>query len=347
MRSKFPVKDLFRLTWILSLTSTFFVFVYMFYFDKTAGMHKMTVFCLGVFLTNFLVGFLNLAILLFLERACPCNSSRFKSLQYSISFFLTSLLFFFFIKTSLQQVNPVINPMGIALLLLVSILINVLVLTLQHYVIIKNAKTQSDLENSRLRTANAEAANQLLKQQIHPHFLFNALNTLKSLYKKDALAAEDYLVHLSDFLRASVSYNNEKLIRLNDELKLCTDYIEMLKIRFGDAIVFDIDISADALENGWVPSFSVQPLIENAIKHNECTDASPLRVSIRQEGGWIRVTNNLQIKRSADRSTGSGLANLNRRYRMLSEYELVIEDTGSTFSVLLKILDYANSDHRG
>jgi len=190
-----------------------------------------------------------------------------------------------------------------------------------------------------LKIANAEAANQLLRQQIHPHFLFNALNILKSLYKLDTHAAEEYLVCLSNFLRASISNNNIKVTRLRDELILCQNYLGMQKIRFGDALICTFSIPDDTLEQGYVPSFSIQPLLENAIKHNELTDESPLYIDIVQDGDRIVVLNKMKHKITTETSTGSGLANLSERYRIHSGDELIIKDDGTTFSVSIKIMD--------
>ncbi|MCK9204743.1 MAG: histidine kinase [Bacteroidales bacterium] len=293
------------------------------------------------------MGFLDIAILMFLERGLKLRDSKnFRKVHCTISLLLNASIFFMIslIFSSLIG-NQDIGFFGVIFLFFVGLFVNALILTLQYFVILKDSKTKSDLENSNLKMENAEAAYQLLRQQIHPHFLFNALNTLKSLYKKDPIAGEKYLVHLSDFLRASLSYNDENLIQLQDELKLCNDYLEMQKIRFGEALIFNIDISEEALKKRFVPSFSIQPLLENSIKHNECTEESPLRISVKQEGEWIKVTNNLRLKTSSEKSTGSGLANLNRRYHLLSEEELIIEDNGSAFSVMLKILSYENSHH--
>lgn len=74
-----------------------------------------------------------------------------------------------------------------------------------NIVILRHEKTNTDLENSMLKVANLESANLLLKQQIHPYFLFNTLSMLKSLYKTDAQAGEAYLTHLVSFLGASLS----------------------------------------------------------------------------------------------------------------------------------------------
>ena len=99
-----------------------------------------------------------------------------------------------------------------------------------------------------------------LKQQIHPHFLFNSLNTLKALINKSPDDAEDYLIKLSDFLRVTVSTEYDNIVKIKDELKLCLDYLEMQKIRYGEALQFHIDIPEKIVQTGFVPVFSLQLL---------------------------------------------------------------------------------------
>jgi len=79
-------------------------------------------------------------------------------------------------------------------------------------------------------------------------------------------------------------------------------------------------------------------LLENAIKHNELTNESPLYIFIEQNGDWVKVTNNLKPKITSETSSGSGLANLSERYRILSGDEFIIEDNEATFSVSIKIM---------
>lgn len=227
-----------------------------------------------------------------------------------------------------------------------AIFVDGIVLLLQNFIIIQHRNNTVQLENLRLNTARSEAAYQLLLQQIHPHFLFNALNILKSLIKRSPERAEDYLMRLSDFLRVSVSGNKRGLASLDNEIKLCIDYLEMQKVRFGEALCFSFDIAAENKEDAVLPVFSLQPLLENAIKHNELTVAEPLTITIVQKGGWIMVSNNIQLRSVAEYSTGSGLANLAERYRLLSGDEVEIMDDGIRFSVSLKILNDENYNHR-
>lgn len=211
---------------------------------------------------------------------------------------------------------------------------------LHNFIILQDMKVKVDLENSHLRTVNAETVNQLLRQQIQPHFLFNALNVLKSLIRKYPDTAEEYLISLSDFLRASVTQNKKVLVPLAEELKICHDYMEMQKIRFGNALRYEVNITDK--EAGYLPVFSLQPLLENAIKHNELTAVSPLHIQISDTGGWVEVKNNLQPKRSLSESTGNGLSNLSERYRILSGDTVQIIENREDFIVKIKLLDAEN-----
>jgi len=215
-----------------------------------------------------------------------------------------------------------------------------------HKVIILNYATkQSALEVLRLRSINMETTNRLLKQQIQPHFLFNALNILKSLINKQPSVAEKYLIQLSDFLRTSLTMHKVDMITLKDELQLCENYMEMQKIRFGDALIYNIDIPYDYLNKYSVPFFSIQPLLENAIKHNELTTQHPLKINVAIQGDKIAIHNNLRLKKNIETSTNNGLSNLQERYQILQGEEIEIEQTENEFIVRLKLIPNENSSH--
>jgi two-component system, LytTR family, sensor kinase len=346
MNTNYPIKKLSILN--LWMTSFFFLFgiVTMMATNPEKGDLYKSIFnsVLGAIIL-LLNSFLNLVLLLLLEKRSPANKSKhtkkYISLSYVVSFFVFLLVII---------VSSRINTISISLstflyIVVICIFVNTLILAFQNYIITLDAKLYSDIENSLLKAANADAANQLLRQQIHPHLLFNALNILKSLYKVNPKRGEEFLIHLSDFLRAAVSNNNIKVVSLKDELKLCDDYLMMLKIRFGTALLWTVSVSEEKIKNGFVPSFSIQPLLENAIKHNELTDESPLHILISQEEDRIRVTNNSKLKLNTETPTGSGLTNLSERYRILSGDELIIEDKKETFSVSIKILEHESSNH--
>lgn len=224
--------------------------------------------------------------------------------------------------------------------------LNTIVLLIQDLILLREKKTRIELENAALKIKNIEATNQHLKQQIHPHFLFNSLNTLKTLIKKNPDKAENYLVMLSDFLRASISIDTPNMVTLKDEIKLCFDYLEMQKIRFGEALQYTIEIPEEIRHSKFVPVFSILPLLENAIKHNILTSELPLYIKIEYEDERVITTNNIQPKITIEPGTSVGLKNLAERYKIISGDEVLISKNEKEFSVSIKILDNENSNYR-
>lgn len=96
----------------------------------------------------------------------------------------------------------------------------------QNFFILQYEKANTDLENSRLKAANLESANLFPKQQVHPHFLFNALSMLKSLYKSDVQAGEAYLSHLVNFLRDGLSFEIFSKVEIDAPVIFCTAFDE-------------------------------------------------------------------------------------------------------------------------
>lgn len=225
------------------------------------------------------------------------------------------------------------------IIVFVALSVNTMILILLDLILVNEKKVRAEAENNRLKLMNIEAANQKLKQQLQPHFLFNSLNVLKTLIRKQPDNAEAYLKRLSDFLRASVTYDHLNTVTLAEELKLSIDYIEMQKIRFEDALQFENCIPPD-VNQGILPLFAIQLLLENAIKHNAFTIENPLHIKLTATDGWITVTNNLQPRKISDQSTGMGLANLTERYRILSGHEVAIRSNGTSFSVSIKIVSH-------
>jgi two-component system LytT family sensor kinase len=205
--------------------------------------------------------------------------------------------------------------------------------------IISKAKEKTVLnENTELKIKNLEAQQIQLKQQIHPHFLFNSLNTLKSLIGNHPNEAEEYLVKLSSFLRYNLNSNTQDLILLKDELKICTDYLEIQKVRFKEALQYSIEINRQDALNSNVPIFAIQLLIENAIKHNILTFEDQLHIEVRiTNENKISISNNLQEKFQPENSMKIGLKNLSERYKLLIKKDIQIIKTEDKFEVLLPL----------
>jgi LytS/YehU family sensor histidine kinase len=303
----------------------------------------MTVFNIAV------IGFLNIFILIFLNRRYGRKSKKFRQYRYILTYAGSAAIYLLVwpVFAALSKKEAVFTDIGMLLIFLVSsAMVNTLMLVSQNFVILQNEKARADVEISQLKIAHAEAANLLLKQQIHPHFLFNALNMLKSLYRKDIAAGDTYIVHLANFLRASIFQQTSRVSRLDEEFALLQDYLEMQQIRFGSALTCTITVPADSLKKYYLPTFSLQPLLENAIKHNELTEEMPLAITIYQDDDQIVMRNNLQKKKIRESSTNNGLANLAERYRLLSEDQIIIKEDPHFFSISIKLLTDEYSDHR-
>jgi len=245
---------------------------------------------------------------------------------------------------TLFQAQHSIEVVRFIMIVLFAVSSNTVILIIQDLMLLREKKAIIESENAQLKIKNIEATYNQLKQQIHPHFLFNSLNTLKTLIRKQPKNAEVYLKKLSDFLRTSITLNNENLAKLSDELKFCLDYLELQKGRFGEALKYSIEIPEEA-KSGFVPVFSVQHLLENAIKHNALTVENPLLIEIKNDNNRIIVSNNIQVKDLTEETTGRGLANLAERYKILSGDEIIFQSDDNHFSVSLKILNHEDSNH--
>ncbi|MBI4912819.1 MAG: histidine kinase [Acidobacteria bacterium] len=138
---------------------------------------------------------------------------------------------------------------------------------------------EEDLQVSILESKLAQAQLEALKVQLNPHFLFNSLNTLAALILSDPVRAERMLLKFSQFFRISLAQRTDENIRLEKELDIVQNYLEIERIRFGNKLEVIFDVPS-YLHDILVPAFLLQPLIENAIKHG---------FSAGKDGGTIQV----------------------------------------------------------
>jgi two-component system, LytTR family, sensor kinase len=241
---------------------------------------------------------------------------------------------------------PPMTSLVIILPIIQTLAINVIVFILIELLLLRELKNKILLENEQLKTANLEARVNSLKEQLHPHFLFNSLSTLKSLINRSPENANTYLESLSDLLRFSTS-NQNAVIPLQDEVTLCINYLNMQKVRFGQALHFTINVPDNQIFNIKVPVYSLQQLAENAIKHNILTAAQPLYIDIlyHTEHKEITVRNNIQLKPELETHLGTGLTNLNERYKLLGYKNIEIRNTENFFSVTIQLIINENNNY--
>ena len=189
-----------------------------------------------------------------------------------------------------------------------------------------------------LNIAKAQAELEALKNQIDPHFIFNALNTLSFLITKDPLSARLYNDTLAKVYRYILGNKDKDLVMLKEEIEFISNYFYLLKIRFGDAINMVIEINDLESEDFLIPPISMQALIENAIKHNEFNNASPLTIEVSVSSHFIFVKNVLKPKTGEMKSSKIGLSNLDNRYKLITRRNILIENNLKNFVVKLPVL---------
>jgi sensor histidine kinase YesM len=147
------------------------------------------------------------------------------------------------------------------------------------------------MEQERANKLLAEARLSSLESRIHPHFLFNTLNSISSLIPSDPKRAEDTVGKLASLLRFSISANQSSLVPLEQELKIVRDYLEIESTRFGSRLKYEICVPG-SLGNVKIPPLALETLVENSIKHvvSQRTDASAIQIRALQQDGFCELS---------------------------------------------------------
>jgi LytS/YehU family sensor histidine kinase len=178
------------------------------------------------------------------------------------------------------------------------------------------------------RTLQAEAlANHaqldMLRYQLNPHFLFNALNSIRASIDEDSQRAKRMVTEFSEFLRYSLLNDNSALVELREEIEAIKNYLAIEKIRFEDKldVTFDFEPAAEKCQ---LPGFLIHPLVENAVKHGMTNNSGPLKICIaaRMRDGRLVVeianTGRLDLRPQTNGGgTHIGLRNVRERLAKL------------------------------
>lgn len=202
---------------------------------------------------------------------------------------------------------------------------------------VKQESTKQEIV-AKTETAKFES----LKSQIDPHFLFNSLNVLTSLISENPSQAEKFTTKLSKVYRYVLEQRNKDLIPLSEELLFAKTYMELLGMRFEDAVQFNIPDAVSNSELKIVP-LSLQLLLENAVKHNVVSSSKPLIISIYEENDYLVIENNVNPKEAVGKSTKVGLQNIADRYGLISQKRVHIENNNKTFKVRIPLLIKINN----
>jgi len=182
---------------------------------------------------------------------------------------------------------------------------------------------EGETKTVQLAAQLARAQLQALKMQIHPHFLFNTLNSIAALLHKDVEAADRMIARLGDFLRLTLKQSDTQTIDFAQELKFLKCYLDIERTRFEDRLTVEIEVEPQSL-NVAVPNLILQPIVENAIRHGIARQTSSGQITIRafKEGERliVQVEDNGPGLRTNPNGTNAGIGLSNTRARLKQFY---------------------------
>jgi LytS/YehU family sensor histidine kinase len=191
------------------------------------------------------------------------------------------------------------------------------------------------VEQERANKLLAEARLSSLESRIHPHFLFNTLNSISSLIPSNPQLAEDTVGKLASLLRFSLNANQSGLVLLSQELKIVRDYLEIERTRFGPRLRYTIS-APDEVQNAKVPPLALQSLVENSIKHVAAQRAEGVTIEIA-----VTITAEHVRLEVADDGPGFSLSAITPQHglgNLIARLELLFGDQGN--------LDVIRSDNK-
>ena len=197
-------------------------------------------------------------------------------------------------------------------------------------------------EKQMLLTENANAEIQLLKAQIHPHFLFNTLNNIYSFTLNKSPEAAELVSKLSDTMNYMITDCNEEFMPLRKEIKMITDYIGLEKVRYGNRLDISITITGE-YHNKMITPLLMIPFVENSFKHGASKMLRDpwlkLFIQADEDVLYFTLTNSKPADEILNGKSGIGLINVKKRLELLypSNHLLTIESTVNTFTVNMQI----------
>jgi sensor histidine kinase YesM len=184
-----------------------------------------------------------------------------------------------------------------------------------------NQSQEMRVEKYRLESAYKDAQLRVLKSQINPHFMFNALNNIRALMLEDVHKSREMLTRLSELLRYSLAYGKTKTVSIGDELEITRNYIALNSIQFDQRLQHSFEIEPQCL-NYRIPPMLIQMLVENSIKHgiSQIPEGGQItvKVSTDEESLKLEVSNTGTLKkRNSEESQNIGLKNIQERLTLL------------------------------
>ena len=272
------------------------------------------------------------------------SKTKFPWLRYPLEFFISCTICFYilmvvlFIQHGTFLTYDEIFSRGdfrlhftINIIAIIFIYFMATILNLYQLMLVRSAQAEQ------LQQQFAQVRLLALKNQVNPHFLFNSLSVLSSLVHVDAAASEKFIVQLAKAFRYILGQKDTDLVNLKDELDFLDAYFYLLTIRFDNKILLKKNIQLNT-EEWFLPPLTLQMLVENAVKHNKMSASEPLTITLNSFTDSLQVTNNINAREEDIISTGIGLDNIKKRMAYLTEKQISILKTTTTFSVNIPLV---------
>ena len=315
--------------YIIIIGALFGFFISLFFFFVNINLKEFSTIIFGVTSAVFIALCAFIFITISNDYVLPKVNKRF---WYFISFifsflsgFLGFVLSFFLFSMGDFFIIEFIKPFWFYISTIIGFFTFLIGLILHQFISMK-------YKNESIKSEVLETKIKALENELNPHFLFNALNSISELIYQDQKKAEKATLELSVFLRNAITKNT--MISLENEIKMVQTYLTIENIRFEDNISMKLDISAKDYEI-MVPKFSIQLLVENAIKHGYTQ--KKLNVNILVKDRKIEVSNDGLLTNNV--KFGTGLSNLKDRLRLLEVGKLTYKIKNDTMVFIIELKD--------
>ena len=313
------------------------------YYTLTGVAHFMSKLLLGTLLTLLASVFLaypNLFVIMRLDSRWSWTLATFRR---TLIQFIATLFIAVVVSTAItllsHAMGPYDEPLREVLInnaLIFSVCNLILMIILEAWIFYVE-KDWNRRHAEQIEQETAQMRFEVLKAQINPHFMFNSLNVLSGLIDTDHEKAQQFINEFSHIYRYILDTIDQYLVTAEDELRFSRSYIYLQQIRYGEHLLFSVDLPSHVLKL-YLPPLSLQIILENVMKHNVISKDQPLRIRLFEEQGRLIVANNLQPKTGPIYTTGLGQKNLSRRFKMISDCEPVYRITENTYEAQLPLL---------
>ena len=195
------------------------------------------------------------------------------------------------------------------------------------YNYLKNYERE-EINNLRLESSQREMEMSILKSQLNPHFIFNAMNSIRALVDENPVLAKGAVTKLSNILRGTLMADKRNLVSLKEELSLVTDHLDLEKIRYEERLSIDYSIDPQSLDV-LIPPMTLQTLVENGIKHgiSHLPKGGVISIKITSKADYVHIIidNTGTLSDASPQGTGIGMLNVKRRLDLLYGKEFSLD----------------------